>query len=1301
MFKQEDHSLLVIPGPIEVSDEVLYANAHPSVSHVSPNFIPVFGHCIKMLRSLVYSDSAQPFIVSGSGTLGWDQVGSNLIESGDNALVINTGYFGDEFGNCLSVYGGNVDHLKCQVGRSVSIDQLQDTLKQKQYKLVTLTHVDTSTGVLSDIETVAKVVKQLQPHCLVVLDGVCSVGSELIRFDDWSIDVIVSASQKGIGAPPGLSLVWASERAIKVQQSRKSPASSYYANWSRWLPVMRAYESNQPAYFATPPVQLIYALNTTLKAIVENSHCSLEHRFRKHKEVSNNFKKVIHSWGLKQLACDEGYQANGMTTIVYPSGVKGADLLKCIVKRGVVAAGGLHKDCKDQYMRVGHMGESVVNEKRQDVDRVLQVVKEGLNELGNQLSEAGLIGAPSTSLALNILYYDADNSKKSLANEYLQSFQQTQDAWQISNDLLVEDNLPLELKLFAVQTFRSKIIYDFDQLPYQSLSSLKDTLLSSLVKSNHPRVLKTYLNLSLADLAIQYFDWSDPVTDYVESFYSANNDILLDFLTILPEEVNNQRIQLSYDQLSHRSSTLLTNNSNKVLQLLDSYIANSNTDNALVFNCLKSWLVSGEIFPSSLLNSNILSSLLNSLQDESLVESGIETLIVLINESQELQDNNELITVILLELSKPLNIDQEDNDAVRLFTRLYCQVGETYLPLMLSSPSSFSHVIQAIISSSSYHDLDIAQITFNFWYKLAHSLDIKSDLKPHFVPIYSSLLDIFINHLKFPLDESTITAQEYDDFRSFRHYIGDTLKDCCTVIGSSYCLSRSYSLILTAINSNEWQSVEAPLFSIRSMGSKVDYQSDNEILENIFNLLPNLPQHPRIKYAGILVASRFTEWINLKPDHIPFYMSFITTGFDLSCKDVDIPAASSQALKFLCEDCNKQLIPYLPQLLEFNNQLIQSGLQEDDHRSISESISLVIESISDKNDQLALIQKFTQPYLNNVKGVITKSTLSHDDIKILIINIEQIECYIAFTGPIAPLPIQCQVTFYELYDVFASIIVHHNRSSATLIERVCGLFRKGLRFFDEQAVVTVIPKLIELLTNSFDLNPLSVYIWLLTKAFNYAANDKQLISQSFNKISNKLFSILQSTDATKIPDLVEDYLHLLLQIIDLRPALVINGSVIQPIFELSLTALTLFSVDTILISLDFIRSLVGYLTSGDNVEVDKNTIKNTLSNHTNIANLTKILLQGLLNTFPEDCTSTVITLLRQLSEFDAALMKNVIPAIIQQSKLVNVGMADQSFFIDKYTSCIEACDFNGVRKALHELYRASKRSKERLGLIES
>lgn len=96
-FKQEQHNLLVIPGPIEVVDSVLYKNASPSVSHTSPAFAKIFQNSLRMLRQLMYTKDGQPFIIAGSGTLGWDLCGSNLVEPGEHALVVNSGYFGDAF----------------------------------------------------------------------------------------------------------------------------------------------------------------------------------------------------------------------------------------------------------------------------------------------------------------------------------------------------------------------------------------------------------------------------------------------------------------------------------------------------------------------------------------------------------------------------------------------------------------------------------------------------------------------------------------------------------------------------------------------------------------------------------------------------------------------------------------------------------------------------------------------------------------------------------------------------------------------------------------------------------------------------------------------------------------------------------------------------------------------------------------------------------------------------------------------------------------------------------------------------
>jgi alanine-glyoxylate transaminase / serine-glyoxylate transaminase / serine-pyruvate transaminase len=94
-----------------------------------------------------------------------------------------------------------------------------------------------------------------------IVDGVCSVASEDIRFDEWGLDVILTASQKGLGVPPGLSILVASPKALKVFETRKAKVTSYYASWKKWLPIMKAYEAGNPSYFATPPGKLPSVFN--------------------------------------------------------------------------------------------------------------------------------------------------------------------------------------------------------------------------------------------------------------------------------------------------------------------------------------------------------------------------------------------------------------------------------------------------------------------------------------------------------------------------------------------------------------------------------------------------------------------------------------------------------------------------------------------------------------------------------------------------------------------------------------------------------------------------------------------------------------------------------------------------------------------------------------------------------------------------------------------------------------------------------------------------------------------------------
>lgn len=350
------------------------------MSHVSPAFVAVFGECLEMLRKvfLTKDPASQPFIISGSGSLGWDLVACNMVEQGDDVLVLHTGYFADSFTDCFESYGVNAKQLKAPVGGRPSLEEVEAALKEKKYKMITITHTDTSTGVLSDVKGIAALVKRVSPETLICVDAVCSAACEEIQFDEWGIDVVLTASQKAIGVPAGLCILMVSGRGIKAYENRQSPPGVYFASFKRWIPIMQAYEGKQAKYFATPAVQLIYALKASLTEILAKP---MSERFADHIKASDYVKEAIIKMGLKQIALKPEFAAHGMTAVYTPNDMPVGELMPKFSSRGVVFAAGLHKEIATKYFRIGHMGVSV-DFSRGHLDKALKAVKEGLAEVG-------------------------------------------------------------------------------------------------------------------------------------------------------------------------------------------------------------------------------------------------------------------------------------------------------------------------------------------------------------------------------------------------------------------------------------------------------------------------------------------------------------------------------------------------------------------------------------------------------------------------------------------------------------------------------------------------------------------------------------------------------------------------------------------------------------------------------------------------------------------------------------------------------------------------------------------------------
>jgi alanine-glyoxylate transaminase / serine-glyoxylate transaminase / serine-pyruvate transaminase len=386
----KDRKLLMIPGPIEFTPEVLRAMGMSTASHVAPNFVEAFGQALERMRQVFLAPNGQPFVVAGSGTLAMDMAASNLIEPGDKALVVNTGYFSDRFAAILQRYGAKVTEVPALVvGDVPDLSEVETALAEGDYKVMTITHVDTSTAVAAEVETLAALGRRY--GTLVIVDGVCSVAGEEMQQEAWGIDLALTASQKAIGVPPGLALVVAGPRAMDAFYRRKEPVGSYYSDWSLWLPIMEAYEARRPSYFGTPPVNLIWALNVSLGQILAEG---MDARFARHRRLSEALKAAITALGMRQVPVGPDRAANTLTAPYYPEGVD-ASLLGLINEEGAILAGGLHPAIKAQYFRIGHMGAVHAA----DILSTIGAIERGLVRAGYRFEAGSGVAAAQRVLA--------------------------------------------------------------------------------------------------------------------------------------------------------------------------------------------------------------------------------------------------------------------------------------------------------------------------------------------------------------------------------------------------------------------------------------------------------------------------------------------------------------------------------------------------------------------------------------------------------------------------------------------------------------------------------------------------------------------------------------------------------------------------------------------------------------------------------------------------------------------------------------------------------------------------------------
>ena len=384
---QPPQKVLLGPGPSTVHPRVLQALSLPVMGHLDPTFFQVMDDVCEMLRMVFHTTNFMTVPISSTGTGAMETACANIIEPGDSMLVCRNGYFGIRLADIAERCGATVHVMDTPWGKAVDPQMLKDELKKHPgLKAVGVVHAETSTGVLSDMKELVEHIHE--SGALAIVDAVTSLGGHEVRMDDWGIDVCYSATQKCLGAPPGLAPISLSPAAMDVVAKRPSKVQSFYFN----LKDLESYWNQTRAYHHTSPINMTYALREALRMMMEEGQ---ENRINRHARVAAALRAGAEALGLSLLA-EEGHRLNPLTTLSIPQGIEDAKVRRALLNDYDIEIGGGLGEFAGKAWRVGLMGESA---RERNVFALLSALETILSKEGYEVAFGASLSAAQRTIA--------------------------------------------------------------------------------------------------------------------------------------------------------------------------------------------------------------------------------------------------------------------------------------------------------------------------------------------------------------------------------------------------------------------------------------------------------------------------------------------------------------------------------------------------------------------------------------------------------------------------------------------------------------------------------------------------------------------------------------------------------------------------------------------------------------------------------------------------------------------------------------------------------------------------------------
>eukprot|EP00928_Gymnodinium_smaydae_P009867 TRINITY_DN13693_c0_g1_i1.p1 TRINITY_DN13693_c0_g1~~TRINITY_DN13693_c0_g1_i1.p1 ORF type:complete len:950 (+),score=239.04 TRINITY_DN13693_c0_g1_i1:119-2968(+) len=811
-----------------------------------------------------------------------------------------------------------------------------------------------------------------------------------------------------------------------------------------------------------------------------------------------------------------------------------------------------------------------------------------------------------TLQALQALYSSPDPATKKQADDWLTQFQQTPVAWTVSDQVLTRPETPSQFKFFAAQTMRTKVQFDFHELPAESYCSLRDSIVNHIERfsgSPESQPIHTMLAVTLADLVVQMdAAWPNAVGDLLKRYERPESyATLLEVLRMLPEETSNYKL-MTDTYKRENSKARLRQATPQVVQFLLNLPCPSPSAKKKVLECFLSWIKFADLQAAEIANNPLIPECCKYVAEggdlsEPATDIIIEILRMCSADLAFFQPVIQLVLSLLGGLHSKFDTlvarASENENSLLQICRIFVETGECLVPLIMekSQIPEVLAILQVILRCTNLPNQEISSIPLDFWHRLANEVcrhpetDVKID---QFQSIYVELLTVVINRCEVPAGEDPFAVD--DDFVSYRQQLKMLAEDCLEILTPNTALEH----VLKSLQAAQTKGVsaqEAHFYCLTKVGERAEVREDSVLWHLIQSLPPLISQQVAegneaamlhfTKKTAIELLGCLSKWVKTKPDFLRSALEMISTLLLQSAppgaapnvveRTKQVQQAASMSFKEICYSGRQYLQDFVPQLTQLYISTMQLPLRM--HLFIVDGVGAVVAHLRNDADFQKGMEQLVMPLVNGLnsereKPQVLSEILDRMTTIIRLINVQQ------GTSKAVAIGTLINNAFWPL--IQQTLASHPG--DPKVVEKSCRLLKHSMRctpdMFKPNARAVA-----EALVTAFNAHQHSSYLYSAEILANTYANDPEIVpvlTQLFHSLSTTgLQCLVAKRDRLEeITELVEDFYGMFERYLRYCPMIVLEAPTLPATMQLWLAAIFVQQKDAIEAVIAFIEAVL-------------------------------------------------------------------------------------------------------------------------------